>query len=67
MQELYLDSFFSLKKDRQILEYVSEQIFKYIYNFCKNLLTNIQMYLVVQLSTNEYPNIFVLGKWHKYV
>ena len=28
--------------------------------------TNIRIYLVVKKSRNKYPNIFVLGKWHKY-
>ena len=54
-----------MKKDRQILKLGSEEIFKYILTL-KNLQTNIQIYLVVQKSTNEYLNIFVLGKWHKY-
>ena len=31
-----------------------------------NLQTNIEIYLVIQISTNEYPNIFLLGKWHEY-
>ena len=38
----------------------SEQIFKYIRVF-KNLRTNMWIDSVVQKSTNEYPNIFVLG------
>ena len=65
MHKLYLDLLFSLKKYRQILEQGSEQIFKYI-RISKNLRTNIRIYSVVQKSTNEYPNIFVLGKWHEY-
>ena len=28
--------------------------------------TYIRTYSVVQKSTNKYPNILVLGKWHKY-
>ena len=43
----------------------SEQIFKYIWIF-KNLQTHIQIYLFFQKSTNEYPNIFGLVKWHEY-
>ena len=59
--------FFLLKIYRKILKKKKglEQIFKYIGIF-KNLQTNIQLYLRVQKSTNEYPNIFVLGKCHKY-
>ena len=58
MHKLYLDILFSLEIDS------SEQIIKYI-RISKNLQTNIQIYLLVQKSTNEYPNIIVLGKWHK--
>ena len=65
MHKLYLDIPFPLKQDRQILEKGSEQIFKYIIIF-KNLQTNIQIYSVVQISTNEYPKKFILGKWHEY-
>ena len=65
VHKLYLDLLFSSKIDRQILKYCSEQIFKYIRIF-KNLQTNIWIYWVVQKSTNEYPNIFVLENWHKY-
>lgn len=56
------------------------QIFEYLYSslivvtlekdslmlIFKNTQTNIQIYSVVQKSTNKYPNTFVLGKWHKY-
>ena len=63
--KIYLDILFSLKIDSRILKYGSEQIFKYIRIF-ENLQTNIRIYSVVQKSTNEYPNIFVLGKWHEY-
>ena len=65
IHKLYTDLFLSLKIDRQILEWGSQQKFKYIRIF-KNLRMNNQIYLVVQKSTNEYPNLFILGKWHKY-
>ena len=54
-----------MKIDRQILKQSFNQIFQYIWIF-KNLQTNISIYSVVQKSTNEYPNIVVLGKWHEY-
>ena len=65
IHKLYLNLLFSIKKDSQILKKGSEQIFKYIWIF-ENLQTNIRMYSVVQKSTNEYTNIFILGKWHEY-
>ena len=65
MHKLYLDIPFPLKQDSQILEKGSEQIFKYIRVF-KNLQTNIQIYSVVQISTNKYPKKIILGKWHEY-
>ena len=65
MHKLYLDLLFALKIYRQILKKGSQKIFKYTWIF-KNVQTNIQMYSVVQKSTNEHPNIFVLGKWHEY-
>ena len=58
MHKIYLNILF-LQKKRQILKKGSEQIFKYIW-ISKNLRTHIQIYLVVQKSTNEYLNIFVL-------
>ena len=42
-----------------------KQIFKYVW-IVKILQTNIWIYSVVQKATNEYPNIFVLGKLHEY-
>ena len=60
MHKLYQDLVFSLKK---IVKYF--KIFKYIWIF-ENLRINIQMYSVVTKSTNEYLNIFILGKWNKY-
>ena len=65
MHKLYPALLFSLKVGSQILKQGSEQVFKYIQIF-ENLRTNIPVYSVVQKSTNEYPNIFVLGKWHEY-
>ena len=65
MHKLYLDLLFASKIDRQVLNYGFKQIFKYI-RIHKNLQRNIQIYSVVGKSTNEYPNIFVLGKWYKY-
>ena len=65
LHKLYLDLLLSLKIDSWILKYGSEQIFKYMPIY-ENLRTNIQINSVVQKSTKEYPNIFVLGKWHEY-
>ena len=65
IHRLYLDLFFSLTIDSWILKKGSEQILKYNRIF-ENLRTNIQIYSVVKKSTNKYPNIFILGKWHKY-
>ena len=62
MHELYLNMLFSLKINMLILKYGSEQLFKFI----GNLQANIQIYSVVQKSTNEYSNIYVLEKWDKY-
>ena len=62
---LYIDLLFSLKIDIHIIKKGSEQIFKYNQIF-ENLRMNIRIYSVVQNSTNEYPNIFVLEKLHKY-
>ena len=52
--------------DTQILRKGTVKFFKYIL-ISKNLQMNIQIYLVVQKSTNEYPNIFVFGKWHEII
>ena len=65
MHKLYLDLLLSLKKDEQILKKGSEKIFKYIQIF-KKLQMNIRIYSFAKKSTNEYPNIFVLGKCHEY-
>ena len=65
MHKLDPDSHCSLKIEKQMLEKGYEQTFKYIWIF-KKLRTNIQIYWIVQKSTNKYPNIFVLWKWHKY-
>ena len=64
MHKLYLDLSFSLQIDRTILKKGLEKIFKVIKIF-KNLKMNIQIYSVVRQSTNKYPNIVGLGKWHK--
>ena len=65
MDKLDPHSHCSLNVDKQILEKGSKQILENIRNF-SNLRMNIQIYSVVQKSTNEYPNIFELTKWHKY-
>ena len=55
----------SINKILHWILFDAEIISKYIKIF-KNLQTHIQIHLVVQKSTNECSNIFLLGNWHKY-
>ena len=65
MHKLYFYLLFFIKKNQANIR-IGFWTNIQIYLIFKNLQMNIWIYSVIQKSTNQYLNIFVLGKWHEY-